>query len=73
MLIGGNNQEVIFEIEYSIIYVDILNKLILQPIIQIGNAKVAVFVWNSMCLMCRCMGKSNIKIQTLSKVKRSIK
>lgn len=72
MLIGGNNQEVIFEIEYSIIYVDILNKLILQPVIQIENAKVAVFVENYMCLMCRCMGKSNIKIQTLSKVKRSL-
>lgn len=61
MLIGDDEQEVIFEIESLILRVYILNEL-LHTYTKIKNAKVAVFVGNSMCLICRCLGSSNVKI-----------
>lgn len=41
-------------------------------IIYNKNAKVAVFVGNSVCFICCYKGNSNVKIQTLSKVKHLI-
>lgn len=46
--------------------------IIFQSIIYNKNAKVAVFVGNSVCFICFYKGNSNVKIQTMSKVKHLI-
>lgn len=60
MLIDDDNQEVIFEIKCSILYA--LYKLILETDTKIENAKIDVFVGNSVCLLCCRMRSSNLKI-----------